>query len=58
MTNANIRTRQELIGNNLMEVVDDYPDQLRVVIDELVSHLNHNQLDEIEDLIVNHYGEE
>ena len=35
MTNANIRTRQELIGNNLMEVVDDYPDQLRVVIDEL-----------------------
>ena len=29
----NIRTRQELIGNNLMEVIDDYPDQLRVVID-------------------------
>ena len=58
MTNANIRTRHELIGNNLMEVVDDYPDQLRVVIDELVSHLNHNQLDEIEDLIVNNYGEE
>ena len=58
MTNANIRTRQELIGNNLMEVVDDYPDQLRVVIDELVSHLNHIQLDEIEDLIVNNYGEE
>ena len=58
MTNANIRTRQELIGNNLMEVVDDYPDQLRVVIDELVSHLNDNQLDQIEDLIVNNYGEE
>ena len=58
MTNANIRTRQELIGNNLMEVVDDYPDQLRVVIDELVSHLNHNQLDEIEELNVNNYGEE
>ena len=36
----NLRTRQELIGNNLMEVVDDYPDQLRVVIDELVSHLS------------------
>ena len=58
MTNANIRTRQELIGNNLMEVVDDYPDQLRVVIDELVSHLDNNQLDQIEDLIVNNYGEE
>ena len=55
---TNIRTRQELIGNNLMEVIDDYPDQLRVVIDELVSHLNDNQLDQIEDLIVNNYGEE
>ena len=41
-----------------MEVVDDYPDQLRVVIDELVSHLNDNQLDQIEDLIVNNYEEE
>ena len=58
MTNANIRTRQELIGNNLMEVVDDYPDQLRVVIDELLSHLNGYQLDQIEDLIVNNYAEE
>ena len=58
MTNANIRTRQELIGNNLMEVVDDYPDQLRVIIDELVSHLDNNQLDQIEDLIVNNYAEE
>ena len=58
MNTFNLRTRQELIGNNLMEVVDDYPDQLRVVIDELVSHLDNNQLDQIEDLIVNNYGEE
>ena len=58
MSNANIRTRQELIGNNLMEVVDDYPDQLRVIVDELLSHLNGNQLDQIEDLFVNNYGEE
>ena len=58
MNTFNLRTRQELIGNNLMEVVDDYPDQLRVVIDELVSYLNDNQLDQIEDLIVNNYGEE
>ena len=58
MTNANIRTRQELIGNNLMEVVCDYPDQIRPIIDELVSYLDNNQLDQIEDLIVNNYGEE
>ena len=41
-----------------MEVCCDYPDQIRVVIDELVSHLDNNQLDQIEDLIVNNYGEE
>ena len=54
----NLRTRQELIGNNLMEVCCDYPDQIRVVIDELVSHLDNNQLDQIEDLIVNNYSVE
>ena len=41
-----------------MEVVCDYPDQIRPIIDELVSHLDNNQLDEIEDLIVNNYGED
>ena len=55
---ANIRTRQELIGNNLMEVCCDYPDQIRPIIDELLSHLDNNQLDQIEDLIVNNYAEE
>ena len=58
MNTFNLRTRQELIGNNLMEVVCDYPDQIRPIIDELVSHLNDNQLDQIEDLIVNNYGED
>ena len=58
MNTFNLRTRQELIGNNLMEVVCDYPDQIRPIIDELISHLDNNQLDQIEDLIVNNYGEE
>ena len=58
MNTFNLRTRQELIGNNLMEVVCDYPDQIRPIIDELVSYLDNNQLDQIEDLIVNNYGEE
>ena len=48
----NLRTRQELIGNNLMEVCCDYPDQIRPIIDELVSHLDNNQLDQMEDFIV------
>ena len=54
----NLRTRQELLGNNLMEVCCDYPDQIRVVIDELVSHLDNNQLDQMEDFIVNNYSVE
>ena len=58
MSIENLRVKQELIGNNLMEIVDDYPDQLRVIIDELVSHLNDNQLNQIEDLIVNNYGDD
>ena len=58
MNTFNLRTRQDLIGNNLMEVVCDYPDQIRPIIDELVSYLDNNQLDQIEDLIVNNYGEE
>ena len=55
---AKLRVRQELIGNELMDVCCDYPDQIRVVIDELVSYLNDSQLDQVEDLIVNNYGEE
>ena len=54
----NLRTRQELIGNNLMEVCCDYPDQIRPIIDELVSHLNDNQLDQMEDFIVTNYSVE
>ena len=41
-----------------MEVCCDYPDQIRVVIDELVSHLDNNQLDQMEDFIVNNYSVE
>ena len=54
----NLRTRQELIGNNLMEVCCDYPDQIRPIIDELISHLDNNQLDQMEDFIVNNYSVE
>ena len=49
---------QLLIANKLMAIIKDYPDQCRVIIDELVSHLNLTQLMEIEDLIVNNYEEE
>ena len=58
MNIAKLRVRQELIGNELMDVCCDYPDQIRPIIDELVSLLNDNQLDQVEDLIVNNYSED
>ena len=50
-------TRKD-VASNLVEIIADYPDQLVPIIDELTYKLNQNQLEEIEDLIVNHYGEE
>ena len=58
MNIAKLRVRQELIGNELMDVCCDYPDQIRPIIDELVSLLNDIQLDQVEDLIVNNYSED
>ena len=58
MNIAQLRVRQELIGNELMDVCCDYPDQIRPIIDELVSLLNDSQLDQVEDLIVNNYSED
>ena len=51
------RTRQELLSNNLMQLIDDYPDQLRVVIDELVNQLDNIQMSNIEVLLTT-YEEE
>ena len=50
-------TRKD-VASNLIEIIADYPDQLVPIIDELTFKLNQNQLEEIEDLITNHYGEE
>ena len=50
-------TRKD-VASNLIDIIADYPDQLVPIIDELTFKLNQNQLEEIEDLIVNHYGEE
>ena len=50
-------TRKD-VASNLIDIIADYPDQLVPIIDELTYKLNQTQLEEIEDLIVNHYGEE
>ena len=52
MNIAKLRVRQELIGNELMDVVDNNPDEIRDIIDELVSLLNDSQLTEVQDIIV------
>ena len=50
-------TRKD-VASDLIDIIADYPDQLVPIIDELTYKLNQTQLEEIEDLIVNHYGEE
>ena len=50
-------TRKD-VASNLVEIIADYPDQLVPIIDELTYKLNQTQLEEIEDIITNHYGEE
>jgi hypothetical protein len=51
------RTRQELLSNNLMELIDNYPDQLRAVIDELVTQLDNIQMSNIEIFLTTHEEE-
>ena len=52
---TNIYKRRTAFSDELLSIIADYPDQQIVIIDELLSKLNHIQLDELEDLIVNNY---
>ena len=49
-------TTRKTISKNLIEIIADYPNQLETIIDELTFKLNQDQLNQIEDLIVNHYN--
>ncbi len=49
-------TTRKTISENLIEIIADYPNQLETIIDELTLKLNQDQLNQIEDLIVNHYN--
>ena len=44
------------IQNNLIEIIKEDPKKLETIIDEIVSKLDRNQLDQIEDLITNTYS--
>ena len=55
---TNIYKRRTAFSDELLSIIADYPDQQIVIIDELLSKLNHIQLDELEDLIVNNYDTE
>ena len=55
---TNIYKRRSAFSDELLSINAEYPDQQIVIIDELLSKLNHIQLDELEDLIVNNYDTE
>ena len=49
-------TNKHTIKNNLIEIINEDPNELVTIIDEIVSKLDRNQLDQIEDLITNNYS--
>ena len=48
-------TNKHTIKNNLIEIIKEQPSELATIIDEIVSKLDRNQLNQIEDLITNTY---
>ena len=49
-------TSKHTIQNNLIKIIKEDPKELETIIDEIVSKLDRNQLDQIEDLITNTYS--
>ena len=50
-------SKQTEIFTDLMLIIEDNSLELDLIIHTLISLLNDKQLDEVEDLIVNQYGE-
>ena len=50
-------SKQTEIFTDLMLIIEDNPLELDLIIHTLISLLNDKQLDEVEDLIVNQYGD-
>ena len=47
---------KDQISKDLIEIINDDPTQLKTIINELILKLNQIQLNQIEDLIVNHFS--
>ena len=50
-------SKQTEIFTDLMLIIEDNSLELDLIIHTLISLLNNKQLDEVEDLIVNQYGD-
>ena len=50
-------SKETEIFTDLMLIIEDNSNELDLIIHTLISLLNDKQLDEVEDLIVNQYGE-
>ena len=54
-----LKQRQEMCTDLYHAILDDEShDLLEYVIDEYIYKLNNSELDELEDVIANHFGEE
>ena len=50
-------SKETEIFTDLMLIIEDNSNELDLIIHTIISLLNDKQLDEVEDLIVNQYGE-
>ena len=50
-------SKETEIFTDLMLIIEDNSNEIDLIIHTLISLLNDKQLDEVEDLIVNQYGE-
>ena len=50
-------SKETEIFTDLMLIIEDNSNELDLIIHTLISLLNDKQLDEVEDLIVNQYGD-
>ena len=49
-------SKSSAIYSDLIDIIEEYPEEVNVILDEVINVLNVDQLNVIEDMIVNKYG--
>ena len=49
-------SKSSAIYSDLIDIIEEYPEEVNVILDEVINVLNVDQFNVIEDMIVNKYG--